>query len=200
MQAPIPTYQLKITLQDTSPPIWRRILIGANTRLDIFHLILQEVMGWSNSHLHQFVTRGGTFGSHDPEFGGDRQYLEYEDETRYRLSQVLVREKDALVYEYDFGDGWQHKIILEKILPEDKTVQLPICVKGKRNGPPEDCGGVGGYENLIEVMHDPKHPEHEEMVEWLGGEFDPEHFSLDEINAALSPFHRQRTKKKTSAS
>ncbi len=90
MQAPIPTYQLKITLQDTSPPIWRRIQIGANTRLDIFHLILQKAMGWDNSHLHQFVTRCGTFGSHDPEFGDE---LECEDETRYRLSQVLASGK-----------------------------------------------------------------------------------------------------------
>jgi hypothetical protein len=197
MKAPAPIYQLKVTLMDSKPPIWRRILVRSDVKLDIFHMILQETMGWTNSHLHQFTAHGASYGPHYQELGGE---LEYENEARYRLSQLLIREKDSLQYEYDFGDSWDHKITLEKILPDDSTVQPPCCIKGKRNGPPEDCGGVWGYDSLIEIMSNPKHPEHEEMLEWLGGEFDPEHFDLDEINEALSAFRPKSSKKKPSAS
>jgi len=193
MQAPVPIYQLKITLMDTKPPIWRRILVSANVRLDIFHLILQETMGWMNEHLHQFTAHGASYGPQFNDLGGE---LEYEDEARYRLSQLLNQEKDSLRYEYDFGDSWQHKITLEKILPHDNTVQVPVCIKGKRNGPPEDCGGVWGYDDLVEILSNPKHPEYQHMKEWLGSEFDPEHFDLDEINAALRAFHPKSSKKK----
>jgi hypothetical protein len=159
-------------------------------------MILQETMGWMNEHLHQFTAYGASYGPHDHGLGDE---LEYENEARYRLSQLLTTEKDSLKYEYDFGDGWDHKIILEKILPHDDSVQVPCCIKGKRACPPEDCGGAWGYDNLIEVMADPKHPEHDGMLEWLGGELDPEAFDLDEINKALSAFRPRRTASKTAS-
>lgn len=191
-----PICQLKVTLLDSKPPIWRRILVRGDVRLDILHLILQETMGWMNAHLHQFTAHGASYGPHYDGLGDE---LEYENEARYRLSQLLNTEKDSLKYEYDFGDGWDHKITLEKILPHDDSVQVPCCIKGKRACPPEDCGGVWGYDNLIEIMGNPKHPEHDEMLEWLGGELDPEAFDIDRINKALSAFRPKRTSSKTAS-
>ena len=191
-----PIYQLKVTLLDSKPPIWRRILVRSDVRLDILHRILQETMGWTNSHLHQFTVHGASYGPHYDESGGE---LEYENEARYRLSQLLTIEKDSLNYEYDFGDGWDHKITLEKILPHDDSVPVPCCIKGKRACPPEDCGGVWGYDSLIETMGNPNHPEYQEMLEWLGGELDPEAFDIDEINKALSAFRPKRASPKTAS-
>ena len=195
MKAPAPIYQLKVTLMDSKPPIWRRILVSADVKLDVLQLILQETMGWMNEHLHQFIAHGTSYGPRLEDFGGE---LEYEDEAQYRLSQLLTQEKDSLKYEYDFGDSWEHKITLEKILPHDNAMQLPSCVKGKRNGPPEDCGGVYGYDSLVEIMNNPRHPEYQDMLDWLGGEFDPEYFDLAEINQALSAFRPKSSKKKPS--
>jgi hypothetical protein len=182
-------YQLKVTLNGSKPPIWRRLLVPGNINLGSFHIVLQIVMGWTNSHLHQFILGRTMYGIPDDEFGGDFG-LEIEDENKYKLSQLLKKEKDSLKYEYDFGDGWEHKIILEKILPYESSVKVPSCIKGKRACPPEDCGGIWGYQDLIEVINDTSHPEHEEMLEWLGGDFDPEYFDVNEINEILSKYTR----------
>lgn len=178
-------YQLKVTLNQSKPPIWRRILVSNHIDLGEFHRILQIAMGWTDSHLHQFISGRTVYSTPYDELGGDLE-MECEDESKYKLSRLLKKERDSLVYEYDFGDGWEHKIILEKILPYDSSVKLPICVKGKRACPPEDCGGIWGYENLLEIIRDPSHPEHEEMLDWLGDEFDPEHFDLEETNQILA--------------
>ena len=182
-------YQLKVTLNGSKPPIWRRLLVPGNINLGSFHIVLQIVMGWTNSHLHQFILGRTMYGIPDDEFGADFG-LEIEDENKYKLSQLLKKEKDSLKYEYDFGDGWEHKIILEKILPYESSLKLPSCIKGKRACPPEDCGGIWGYQDLIEVINDTSHPEHEEMLEWLGGDFDPEYFDVNEINEILSKYTR----------
>ena len=137
-------------------------------------------MGWTDSHLHQFIANQVFYGTPDDDFE-----LEMEDETQYKLSQLLTKEKESLVYEYDFGDSWEHKILLEKILPYDSKIVLPVCLKGKRACPPEDCGGIWGYEELLQTISNPKHPDHDEMLEWLGGKFDPEEFDLEEINEDL---------------
>jgi len=175
-------YQLKVTLRNAKPPIWRRVLVPSSMNLGDLHEVLQIVMGWSDCHLHQFIAGSITFGMLDDEFADD---FVTEDETEHVLSEVLVKEKDSLTYEYDFGDGWEHKIVLEKILPFDGSIHVPSCIKGKRACPPEDCGGVWGYENLIEIIQEPSHPEHEDMLEWVGAEFDPEHFDIEQINAIL---------------
>jgi len=137
--------------------------------------------GWSNSHLHQFIVGDTYYGVPDPEF----DHLETHNEKRFRLNQLVARPKDKLVYEYDFGDSWNHEIMLEKILAAEPGVRYPICITGKRATPPEDCGGVGGYEDLLRTIQDPEHEEHESMLTWLGGAFDPEAFNVADINKAL---------------
>ena len=178
------TYQLKIGLMYTKPPIWRRILIADSVSLPVFHQVIQTVMGWENYHLHQFRDGEVYYGIPD-DFMSDTL-----DECRYKLNQLLKQEKDSIVYEYDFGDSWEHKITLEKVLPFDPADTLPRCIKGKGACPPEDVGGTVGYYGFLDAVHDPNHPEHEEMLEWIGGEFDPDDFDLDEVNALLSDHGR----------
>ncbi len=178
-------YQIKISLIGAKPPIWRTILVPDNLKLTAFHDVIQAAIGWTDSHLHQFIANNVFYGIPDDEFG-----MEIEDESKYKLSQLLKKEKDSIKYEYDFGDSWEHKILLEKILPFDAKTALPVCLKGKRACPPEDCGGIWGYEELLQTISDPNHPEHEEMLEWLGGEFDPEEFDLEEINEDLAEYCR----------
>ena len=178
-------YQIKISLIGAKPPIWRTVLVHGNICLAAFHDVIQVSMGWTDSHLHQFIANQVFYGTPDDDFE-----LEMEDETQYKLSQLLTKEKEFLVYEYDFGDSWEHKILLEKILPYDSKIVLPVCIKGKRACPPEDCGGIWGYEELLKTISNPKHPDHDEMLEWLGGEFDPEEFDLEEINEDLEEYCR----------
>ncbi|MGR8935610.1 MAG: plasmid pRiA4b ORF-3 family protein [Gammaproteobacteria bacterium] len=186
---PLSVYQIKVTLSGSKPPIWRRLLIPSDLSLDRFHYVLQAAMGWAGGHLHQFVSGREYYGCVDPDFGlGD----EVEDERKYRVAQLLPCEKASLVYEYDFGDGWEHKIVLEKILPAAADAQQVRCIKGARACPPEDCGGIWGYADLIETLKDPNDPEREEMLEWLGGEFDPEEFDIEEVNEALKALSRTR--------
>jgi hypothetical protein len=178
-----PIYQLKITLRDIRPPIWRRIQVPGDLTLGQLHRVLQIALDWSDSHLHQFKIGGAFYGVPDPDY--DMMGPPMRDEKRVRLNTLLCREKDKMIYEYDFGDGWEHDIVLEKILPRQAGVHYPICLTGKRACPPEDCGGVGGYEMFLEAIQDPEHPEHDEMLEWVGGEFDPEAFDLEVVNRAL---------------
>lgn len=178
-------YQIKITLEDSKPPIWRRLLVHSNIQLSVFHYAIQYSMGWHNCHLHQFEKNRILYGISDDGFGSDFG-LEIKDEKEYKLSDILKEEKESMIYEYDFGDGWRHNIILEKILPFDMSSELVTCLKGKRACPPEDCGGIWGYGNLIEIISDPAHSEHEEMLDWLEGDFDPEHFNLVKTNSMLS--------------
>jgi hypothetical protein len=172
-------YQLKITLLGTHPPVWRRVQVPADITLGKLHWIVQTAMGWTNSHLHAFTVGGVSYGETDPE-------LEMKSESRIKLRQAAPKEKSRFRYEYDFGDDWQHDILLEKILPPEPGVTYPVCIKGKRAGPPEDCGGVWGYAELLETLADPESEEHEEMLEWLGGEIDPEEFDIDEVNRLLA--------------
>jgi hypothetical protein len=181
---PIPTsiYQIKVTLNDSKPPIWRRILAADTTTLIQLHDILQIVMGWTNSHLHMFTINGQIYGDpEDDEFGD----MGTKDESRFKLKQLIEREGFKFRYEYDFGDSWLHNLVVEKILPAEKGMHYPVCVTGKRGCPPEDVGGVWGYEDFLKVISSPKNPEHEEMMEWVGGNFDSERFDLDAVNKIL---------------
>ncbi len=128
------------------------------------------------------------YGASYDEFGGTLD-MECEDENKYKLSQLMKNERDSLTYEYDFGDSWEHKIILEKILSYDGSAKVPRCIKGKRACPPEDCGGIWGYQGFLEAIQNPSHPEHEEMLEWVGGEFDPEYFDMKETNRILASYY-----------
>ncbi len=178
-------YQIKVTLEGIKPPIWRRLLVSSTISLKDFHEILQTAIGWTDSHLHQFEARGEVYGVPDLDLG-----VTTKNEARVRLADVLIREKDAMRYEYDFGDGWTHKIVLERAFPHSGDVVVPSCVAGKRACPPEDCGGIWGYEEFLRAVRDPAHPEHEEMLEWIGGSFDPEHFDAVEISRWLAPRKR----------
>lgn len=179
-------YQIKVTLKYSKPPIWRRLEVPGQTRLDKLHLILQAAMGWWNAHLHQFIVGQTYYGEPHPDY--DMWGPEMLDESKYRLNQIAPREKSKFVYEYDFGDSWEHTILVEKILPPEKGVSYPRCIKGKRACPPEDVGGVWGYAEFVEAITDPNHPDHADMLEWVGDDFDPEAFDLAEINEALQRF------------
>lgn len=175
-----PVYQLKVTLQHTKPPIWRRIQVRANTTLPRLHDTLQVAMGWTDAHLHQFIIDGVEYGLPDPDFADDRR-----SEQRIKLERVVTTEKDRFVYEYDFGDSWTHILLVEKILPPDPEVHYPRCLAGKRACPPEDVGGVWGYAAFLEAVGTRDHPEHDDMLAWCGGAFDPDAFSRDDVNQAL---------------
>lgn len=181
------TYQIKITLDGAKPPIWRTVQVPSTVKLADFHLVIQITMGWTNSHLHQFMANQEIYGIADDEFD---MGMDIKDENQFKLSQLLSKEKDSIQYEYDFGDGWGHKIVLEKILPYEKDAKLPTCIKGKRACPPEDCGGIWGYEEFVNTIQDPEHPDHQEMLEWVGGSFDPEVLDLEEVNEMLIEYCR----------
>jgi Plasmid pRiA4b ORF-3-like protein len=176
----IHVYQIKVTLEDSKPPIWRRIQVPSTVTLYKLHQILQVVMGWSNYHLHEFDIDGVHYG----EPSQDNSY-KVRNEKTVKLSQVVSKEGAKFAYIYDFGDHWYHKILVEKILSHDPDIHYPICIKGKRACPPEDCGGIGGYYDFLEIIKNPDDPEHDQMLEWVGGSFDLEAFDLDDINQQL---------------
>ncbi len=177
-------YQIQIALKGFKPKIWRRILIPSDLLLSDFHKIIQTTMGWTNSHLHQFIKNRNFYSVRmlDDDLWDEMKTTDYK---QMRVSDLLKKEKEKIIYEYDFGDGWEHDIILEKILPNDNNIKYPICLSGKMSCPPEDCSGVWGYADMLEVLKQPDHEEYEEYIEWVGGEFDPEYFNKDEVNKLL---------------
>jgi hypothetical protein len=176
-------YQVKVGLRGAKPPIWRRLLVPAEVRLAEMHDVIQAAFGWDDSHLHVFETPYGDFGHVDQELG-------HQAEDPVTLEQVAALAGSRIRYTYDFGDGWEHEILVEKLLDRDPDLAYPRCTGGRRAAPPDDCGGIWGYEELVEVLADPDHPDHEERLEWLGlgdaSEFDPAAFDRDEVNQALA--------------
>ncbi len=173
------TFQITVALQGSKPPIWRRLLVDSNTSLIDLHKILQTTMGWLNAHLHMFSD-----GKH--EYAPEEFELEdTKDSEKVRLDKLLTKEGAAILYEYDFGDGWLHKITLEKVMPAEKNTQIPRCIAGRGSCPPEDVGGIGGYAMMLNVLKNPQHEEYDSYLEWLGGEFDPDHFNKEEVNELL---------------
>lgn len=169
-------HQIKVTLKHIHPPIWRRLQVESRATLAQLHAIIQAAMGWENCHLYTF-TVGGT------KYGIPHLDWNVEDVSRLRLQDLPEGAK--FVYVYDMGDWWEHEVTVEEILLPEAGVQYPRCIKGRRACPPEDCGGPWGYANLLEVLADPKHPEHDNYLDWIGGDFDPAYFDLDEVNALL---------------
>jgi hypothetical protein len=178
---PATVYQLKITLKGIRPPIWRRILVPGDVFLGDLHAVIQIAMGWYNSHLHEFTINGQSYGEPMPEYGTDVR-----SERRVRLDQLIPREKGRLTYLYDFGDGWEHEVLVEKIMAPDASAHYPCCIGGKRVCPPKDVGGVWGYAEFLEAIGDPQHPDHESMVEWIDEEFDSESFDIESVNKQLA--------------
>jgi len=175
-------YQFKVTLRGIRPPIWRRFQVNSDITFYKLHRIIQEVMGWADYHLHLFdmdgliVTDAETLAEVWGEGINERQ----------RIDEFLGREGQKLRYQYDFGDSWEHDLLLEKILPVESGVHYPRCIKGKRACPPEDCGGIWGYMDIIDAMANENHPEREEYLDWLGEKIDPEEFDLEDINRELA--------------
>lgn len=176
-------YQFKITLQGIKPPVWRQIQIPETCTFWDMHVAIQDVMGWWDYHLHEFEIMNPSTGlkvniglPYD-EFG--RKVLV---ELNQKIADYFSMENPYADYVYDFGDNWEHKIKLEKILHREKNVNYPVCIKGKRACPPEDVGGIWGYEEFLEIIKSPDHEEYEDMLEWAGGEFDPEHFDCEEVS------------------
>jgi hypothetical protein len=181
------TYQLRVTLDQATPAIWRRLHVPSDANFGWLHAVLQVAMGWTNSHLHQF--RQGNQAVSDPAFEleafcGDPAVL---DEREVTVSELISKPGRVLRYEYDFGDSWSHVIKLEKILDAVPALaRKALCVGGAGACPPEDCGGVWGYAELQKALKDPQHAEHQTMKEWLGRPLIPEQFSCDDINPWLS--------------
>lgn len=208
-------YHLRITLRDSKPPIWRRVAVPSHIKLGQLHEVIQIAMGWTNSHLHQFVLHDRSLinrapqviarlsgeGRYDDIFAatrgmrvfvakltpfGEPTQMEGEDQDAVTLAEVCPKLKSKLSYEYDFGDGWEHLIEVQKIVATKPDKGYPRCLAGKKACPPEDCGGVFGYYRMLEIAADPEHEEHEDIVEWLGDDFDPEAFDIDQVNDMLA--------------
>jgi hypothetical protein len=170
-------YQLKIKLKGTKkPPVWRQVQVPSDITFWELHMIIQGAMGWYNAHLHQFYLTNP-----NDAIGIPSDFDDMLDGSKIKITRWLKAEKDKVNYEYDFGDGWEHEVVLEKVLaPEPKTT-YPRLVAGKGACPPEDCGGIWGYYAMVEALNDPNHPEHDDMVEWTGEDvWDPEDFDLEE--------------------
>jgi Plasmid pRiA4b ORF-3-like protein len=185
-------YQFKVTLLGTRPPIWRRLLVPADLTLAQLHDALQVAMGWQECHMHEFTAGGRHFGRPDPEdrFMG---MPPVENERRVRLSSVFRRIGAKAIYTYDMGDSWEHSIVLEKCFPAAPGIPYPVCTDGRLACPPEDCGGIGGFYDLLDALKDPTHEQHEELRDWVGEDYDPEEFSIEAVNRILTRLLPHRT-------
>jgi len=173
-------YTLRVELEGIEPLIWRRLQVPAAITLPRLHRVLQVVMGWTDSHLHSFRI-------------GDREYSNAGDLDELNMLDVKGHKLDALLgdtirefgYQYDFGDGWEHRIVVESIAEAKPGWPYPLCVAGERAGPPEDVGGAGGYQDFVAAIANPEHEEHEHLLVWIGGVFDPGGFDINSVNRGL---------------
>ena len=175
-------YQLKVTLLEVEPPVWRYFqVLGENTLYDL-HCVLQVVMGWQECHLHEFIIGDARYST----LYGEMDHTEgvVEDQL-VTLAEAAQQEGMKFAYAYDFGDDWQHEILVQKILEPEPKGTYPVCLGGERACPPEDCGGSMGYEEFLEAIRDPEHEDHDSLLEWAGGHFDPEAFDLKAVNRDL---------------
>ena len=177
--------QLRISLVDVTPTIWRRLLVPGEIKLSKLHAIYQAAMGWEDYHLHYFEIEGRRYGVPDSDWENDDI-----DEESVMISDVLMLSNVAnggqirFLYDYDFGDSWRHEVVVESMDPMPQILKFAVCIDGQRACPPEDCGGTHGYRDLLEAICDPNHEEHGDYASWAG-RLDPEFFDLAIINAAL---------------
>src|SRR5450759_5245617 len=178
-------HQSEGTLRGVKPPVWRRLLVPGTMTLGDLHKAIQAAMGWRDCHLHAFDIGGEQF--------GDRRSVDVVvDENRPTRNGLLRSSVVRFAYTYDFGDNWEHTIAFEKSEPAVEGQSYPVCIAGKRNCPPEDCGGVWGYEELLAILADPAHPEHAEQIDWTGEEFNPDEFDLERANTVLAARFRKK--------
>jgi hypothetical protein len=180
-------YYLRVTLKDSKPQIWRDVLVPSNLTLEELHYVLQTVMGWDNCHSHHFIA-GKIF--YNDGLDNNNQYSDTEDcdrnERKYTVSQLLLEEQNSIIYEYDLGDSWTHHVELKKILPADDEVRKPRCIQGEQACPPEDCGGIWGYADMLEALQHAENCETDEIIIGLGKDFDPDYFDIDAVNRVLT--------------
>ncbi|HEY9732833.1 MAG TPA: plasmid pRiA4b ORF-3 family protein [Drouetiella sp.] len=172
-------YQIRATLVDAPLPIWRRLQVPSDTQLELVHMLLQVAFGWTNSHLHEFTAREKRYGQ--MEFAEEDPELL--DESEHNLDVLFQDGEKSALYRYDFGDCWDHELVLEKILPyAENDLMLGRCIAGKRACPPEDVGGVSGYKRFLDIIEDPEHEEREENLIWVGSDFDADSFDARLVN------------------
>jgi tetratricopeptide (TPR) repeat protein len=175
-----PLLQVKVTLAATRPPIWRRLRVSGAMTLADFHGVLQIALGWTNSHLHLFAAGDRLYG--DPSMDLETALI---DERRTPVGVLLNRPGDHIRYEYDFGDSWVHLIQVEKLAPATSGAPAAVCLGGRRRGPPEDCGGASGYQELLAILKGGDSAERRDLLNWLGGEIDPAAFDPAAISRQL---------------
>ncbi len=173
-------YQVKITLKGIRPPIWRRVQVPGQIRLSDLHHVIQTVLGWTDTHLHQFVIDRTSYGQPD-----DFDEV-VADENAVTLAQVVGTRTERFMYVYDFGDDWVHDVAVEKIIGGNSGSERPLCLGGKRHQPPEDCGGPPGYSEFLDAIRDPGHRQRKAILDWADGSFDAEAFDLAAVNRALA--------------
>ena len=185
-------YQIKVTLVGSKPPIWRRLLVRDNTDLRRLHLIIQDAMGWQNCHLYQF------------EIGGTR-YTELLDDgfvaddeapaSSVRLGDLSLEVGDAFLYNYDFGDDWYHECEIEEVAPVEQGADYPRCLAGRRACPPEDCGGIHGYDSMLSALRSRSHPDRGHWLEWMGPDWDAETFDPTATDEFIRTAHSGRRRR-----
>ncbi|MDR0710263.1 MAG: plasmid pRiA4b ORF-3 family protein [Spirochaetaceae bacterium] len=194
---PRQVYELRVSIADIRPQIWRKLSVPGNYTLGHLHAILQTAFGWDNDHMHSFTVNSTVYGMMSTDFGFSEED-DVTDEDTVRLDDLHLQPKQKFSYLYDFGDSWEHNIMVSKIIPtgaEGGNLPLPRCLGGKRAGPPEDSGGSWGYADMVEVIKDPNNKNYEEIHEWTG-DIDPEYFNLEEINAQLEQIFKPQPPKK----
>ena len=186
----LPIFQVKVTLLNVDPPVWRRLLVRCDTTLAELHAVLQTAMGWQNSHLHQFRIGNVSFSyPYEPDHLIELTAI---DSTVVHLYNIIPSnfpfrddEHPFMEYEYDFGDGWLHQLDFEAVLTPEPGQKTPLCVDGARACPPEDCGGPYGYRDFLDALNNPEHPEHDSYTEWIGGRFNAEAFDVKQTNGRI---------------
>jgi hypothetical protein len=179
-------YQLHIALRGIRPPVWRRVQVPGTLPLAGLHDVIQTVFGWTDSHLHQFFIGDAAYGR---PMDFDEAVL---DEAASTLAEAVGARVKRFMYVYDFGDDWVHDVAVEKLIAGNSGSERPLCIGGKRRRPPEDCGGVPRYREFLKAIRDPSHEEHEAMLEWVGGSFDPEVFDVAAVNRGLAVVSRAK--------
>lgn len=179
-------YQVKVTLVGAKPPIWRRLLVTDSTDLHRLHLVIQDAMGWQNSHLYQFEIDQTRY----TEFFDDGSVADDEmSASSVRLGDLSLEEGDSFLYNYDFGDDWYHECEIERVAPVERGATYPRCLAGRRAGPPEDCGGIYGYDSMLSALRSRSHPDRTHWLEWIGPNWDAEAFDLDATDEFIRAAH-----------